>query len=150
MIREFKFRRQAHLTRFLGRLLFQSLQGAGLSDNFQLISWVPLHWWRRWHRGYNQAELLARRLADLSRRPARKLLRRTRWTAPQTHLSRPARMANVRGAFAMRRWTDVNGKRILLIDDVLTTGATASEASAVLRAAGAKVYVAVLAVATSS
>ena len=158
MIRALKFRRQAHTARFLAQLLFQSLQGAGLAarradlaEQFDLITWVPLHWLRRWLRGYNQAELLARRLAALSRHPAKPLLRRTRWTVPQTHLSRQARLANVRGAFALRRSLSLDGhlagKRILLIDDVLTTGATASEASRVLRAAGAQVSVAVLAVA---
>ena len=147
LIRALKFRRQAHSARFLGQLLFQAVQGAAFDDNFDLITWVPLHWWRRWNRGYNQAELLARGLAGLSGCSARPLLKRTRWTAPQTHLSRPARLANVRGAFALRRGVSVSGERILLVDDVLTTGATASEAASVLRDSGAEVHVAVVAVA---
>ena len=151
MSRALKFRRQAHTARCLAQLLFQRLQGADLTEQFDLITWVPLHWLRRWLRGYNQAELLARRLAALSRHPARPLLRKTRWTVPQTHLSRQARLANVRGSFALRHSLSLDGhltgKRILLIDDVLTTGATASEASRVLRDAGAQVSVAVLAVA---
>ena len=151
MIRALKFRRRAHTSRFLAQLLFDSLQGAGLADKFDLITWLPLHWLRRWNRGYNQAELLARHLASLSRRPVRPLLRKTRWTPPQTHLSRKARLADVRGSFALRRRVslteNLTAKRILLIDDVLTTGATASESAGVLHAAGARVTVAVVAVA---
>ncbi len=76
------------------------------------------------------------------------LLRRVRWTVPQTQLrSRQARRENVRGAFALRRGLDVAEKQILLIDDVLTTGATASEAASVLSNDGAMVTVAVVAVA---
>ena len=152
IIRALKFRRQAHNAGFLAELLSQAFQGADPADGqFDLITWVPLHWWRRWLRGYNQSALIARRLIPLIRRPAMPLLRRTRWTAPQTHLSRQARLANVRGAFALRRIAsltiDLTGKRILLIDDVLTTGATASECAGVLCAAGARVSVAVAAVA---
>ena len=90
---------------------------------------------------------MARRLGDLMGPRAGPLLRRVRWTAPQTHLSRQARRENVRGAFALRRGLDVAGKQIVLIDDVLTTGATASEAASVLSNDGAMVTVAVVAVA---
>ena len=114
---------------------------------FDQVSWVPLHWWRQWCRGYDQAERLARRLGDLSGSRTGRLLRRVRWTAPQTHLSRQGRRENVRGAFALRRGVEVRDKRILLVDDVLTTGATANEAAGVLRKAGAQVAVAVVAVA---
>ena len=149
MIRKLKFRGQAHVAKFLGELLWQAVEGAEMPDQFDLVTWVPLHWWRKWNRNYNQAELLARRVADLSGRAGRSLLRKTRWTAPQTHLSRKGRIANVRGAFAMRRGITVSGRRVLLVDDVLTTGATASEAAGVLRGAGAEVYAAVVGVAGS-
>lgn len=147
MVRGLKFARQAHLAKLLGELLHLSIEGAGMTDQFDVITPVPLHWWRSWCRGYNQAQLLAERLSALSRRPVRPLLRRVRWTEPQTHLSRSARLANVRGAFALRIGLDMQDKRVLLIDDVLTTGATASEAASVLRRAGARVNVAVVAVA---
>lgn len=147
MIRKLKFARQPQTAQFLGELMKAAVQGGEPDGEFDLISYVPLHWWRRWLRGYNQAELLAERLGRLSRRPVRRLLRRTRWTQPQTHLSRQARIENVRGAFATVRGVDISGKRVLLVDDVLTTGATASEASRVLGKAGASVAVAVLAVA---
>ena len=152
MIRRLKFNRQAYAANFLAELLWQAVQGAGL-EQFDMITCVPLHWRRRWSRGYNQSHLLGSRLASMSGRPFRPLLRRTRWTDPQTHLSRQARLDNVRGVFALRRSislaADLSGKRILLIDDVLTTGATASEAAGVLAKAGAKIYVGVVAVAAN-
>ena len=146
MIRKLKFRGQSHAAKFMGELLWQAVQGAQINQ-FDLVTWVPLHWWRKFNRNYNQAELLARRVGSLSGRPCRGLLRKTRWTAPQTHLSRQGRLANVRGAFALRRMITVDGKRVLLVDDVLTTGATASEAANILGAGGAKVCVAVVGVA---
>lgn len=147
MIRKLKFSRGTDSARLLGELLFGAVQAVQWPIQFELVSWVPLHWRRRWGRGYDQAELLARKLGDLSGQGTFGLLRRTRLTAPQTHLSRQRRRENVRGAFAVRRGVDVADKKILLVDDVLTTGATANEAAGVLRKAGAEVSVAVVAVA---
>ena len=146
MIRKLKFGGRAHTARLLGEMLWQAVQGSGINQ-FDLVTWVPLHWWRKWNRNYNQAELLARRLGGLSGRACQGLLRKTRWTPAQTHLSRQDRLANVRGSFGLRRMVKVDGKRVLLVDDVLTTGATASEAAGILRAGGAEVCVAVVGVA---
>jgi ComF family protein len=108
---------------------------------------VPLHWWRRWRRGYNQSETLARAIADrlgLPFRPA--WLRRVRHTPLQTLQTPSGRHVNVRGAFRARRKAALRGRTALLIDDVLTTGSTCSEAAGALREAGAvRVVVAVLA-----
>jgi ComF family protein len=108
---------------------------------------VPLHWWRRFRRGYNQAEVLSAAVArslGMEHRPG--WLRRTRPTASQVGLSKSDRRANVRGAFRAARSARLAGATVLLVDDVLTTGATASEAARALKAAGARaVYTAVLA-----
>ncbi len=109
---------------------------------------VPLHWWRRWHRGYNQAETLARVIAmELALPCLPRCLRRIRNTPLQTlQPSNSVRQDNVRGAFVPRKGVKLAGQRVLLIDDVLTTGATASEAARALRRAGAEaVMIAVLA-----
>jgi len=113
----------------------------------QVIVPIPLHRWRRWQRGYNQSEALARGLAIGMRIPLNRwVLRRIRPTPPQTAMTADGRRKNVLDAFQTTRLTSVAGLRILLVDDVLTTGATADAAATVLRAAGAaQVHVAVLA-----
>jgi ComF family protein len=112
-----------------------------------LVVPVPLHWRRKWTRGYNQSESLARTLASKLDLPFRTdVLRRTRNTSSQVQQSALARQENVRGAFAARSRSELNGKAILLVDDVLTTGSTANEAARALRSAGvARVFAAVVA-----
>ena len=107
---------------------------------------VPLHWWRRWRRGHNQSAALARGLASVLGLPVSFCLRRTRNTPKQTQQVASARRDNVRGAFRARRGLRLKGRSVLLVDDVLTTGSTASEAARALRDAGAsRVIVAALA-----
>jgi ComF family protein len=108
---------------------------------------IPLHWWRRWSRGYNQSEALANMLASRLKLPCRpRWLRRIRHTPQQTLQTPTERKANVRGAFQARSMARLRGKNVLLVDDVLTTGSTCHEAARALRDAGAiQVMVAVLA-----
>jgi ComF family protein len=108
---------------------------------------VPLHWWRQWRRGYNQSLALARGLAGRLGVPCRPAwLRRVRNTPQQTQQSASARRENVRGAFRARAVPGLKGRAVLLVDDVMTTGSTASEAARALLEAGAsRVSVAVLA-----
>jgi ComF family protein len=107
---------------------------------------IPMHWRRRWLRGTNTPERIADVLGAHLKVPAVPLLRRVRPTRPQSDLSRMARMVNVRGAFRLRRGYDCRGARLLLVDDILTTGATCNAAASVLRAAkAATVCVAVIA-----
>jgi ComF family protein len=114
---------------------------------FDVIVPVPMHWTRRARRGANSAETIAARLADRLRLPlAPELIARRRRTAPQASLSPGRRRANVRGAFRVRPHADLAGARVLLVDDILTTGATLNEAGKVFAKAGAAdVAVAVLA-----
>lgn len=112
-----------------------------------LVVPVPLHWWRRWRRGYNQSEILARAIAGRLDVPCRpRWLRRIRSTPRQVLQSPTDRWQNMRDAFCARATAELRGRCVLLVDDVLTTGATCSEAARALRAAGARrVVVAVLA-----
>src|SRR5262249_28634573 len=111
---------------------------------------VPLHWRRRWARGYNQSEALARAIASRLRLPCRSgYLRRIRNTPMQSLQSAASRLSNVRDAFRATSTRKLAGQCVLLVDDVLTTANTANEAARVLRGAGAaRVVVAVLARAT--
>ncbi|HLN23270.1 MAG TPA: ComF family protein [Patescibacteria group bacterium] len=112
--------------------------GAELLTEADVIVPVPLHRWRLLQRRYNQAALLANALGRLSGVPAvPDALLRVRHTTSQGHLGRKERRRNVRGAFQMARLGSVAGRRVLLIDDVLTSGATIEECVRVLRADGA-------------
>lgn len=106
---------------------------------------VPMHWWRRVVRGTSAAEVIAGRLARLAGVPVRRPLRRRRATVMQNRLPFEERRANVRDAFAASR-RGVEGKRVLLVDDVVTTGGTLSACRRTLSKAGATaVHVAVIA-----
>jgi ComF family protein len=116
--------------------------------NANVLIPIPLHWRRRITRGYNQSQALARTLASALGLPCRpRWLRRVRPTPPQSAQTSPtARKENMRGAFAARSGLDLQGKTILLVDDVMTTGSTAHEAARALRPARpAQIVVAVLA-----
>jgi len=99
---------------------------------------APLHWWRHWHRGFNQSELLAREVSRRTGVPLYSALRRVRATSVQAGLSHTARRKNVAGAFRARRASEtLKGRHVLLIDDVMTTGSTAAACAAELKRAGA-------------
>jgi ComF family protein len=121
----------------------ETLQGLGAD----CVVPVPLHWWRRWQRGYNQSEAVARVLARALHLPLFvRGLRRVRATAKQVDLSLTARRDNVRNAFQARPSMPFAGRTVLLVDDVMTTGSTVHEAARALRQGGAaRVVVAVLA-----
>jgi len=110
-----------------------------------LIAAIPLSRVRFLERGYNQAERLATGAAEALGVTASPILSRTRSTRSQTRLSRSERRRNVDGAFSVESETRLEGRRVLLIDDVVTTGATSLAAAAPLSAAGAVVDVAALA-----
>jgi ComF family protein len=131
----FKFRGKRALARPLAALAADAL-GAHLPTDLDALVAVPLAPGRERERGFNQSALLAERLAAELGVPARPgWLRRTRATAPQTELSAADRAANVRGAFAASG--EARGRAVAIVDDVLTTGATASECARALLAAGA-------------
>ncbi len=143
LVHLFKYAGVTALARPLGRLLRLAMPR---DRRFDLIVPTPLHWRRRWTRGYNQSMLLARELAPVLGLKPVNALRRTRATPTQAGLSRTARRANVAGAFVVRDASLVRGRRVLLVDDVMTTGATLRACAAALKRAGAQsVSIAVLA-----
>lgn len=139
VMHDFKYGGQVHLRHVLGRWLAETLQDPRLAGReFDYIVPVPLHPARERERTFNQAHLLATLLGRASGRPVRPLLQRIRYTTTQTRFDREERMENLSGAFRLRRGADVQECRVLLIDDVLTTGSTLSECASVLRQAGAR------------
>ena len=129
----------AAVGRLLGELLAirvrEALADGELSRPDRLVP-VPLHPWRLWQRGFNQAELIAAALGrDIGVPVLAGALRRVRNTPPQSGLGAASRRTNLRGAFSAA--VEVAGRHVLLIDDVMTTGATARECAGVLRQAGA-------------
>jgi ComF family protein len=127
-----------HLRHLVARWLLQAFADARLAgEKFDLIVPVPLHPARKRERGFNQAELLGLELQSASGIRCHSVLQRTRYTTTQTQFDRSERIENLRGAFRLRRRSDVRGLRMLLVDDVLTTGSTLSECASVLKKAGA-------------
>jgi ComF family protein len=143
-IRLFKYQKKVAMADALGELL----NAVPLPfPAFDIIMPVPLHPVRLREREYNQSLLLADRLnRQLRLALSYDNLVRSRHTAPQTELSRAVRLTNLRRAFDVLRPAEVHGKRVLLVDDVMTTGATVNECAKTLRRAGtADVYVCTLA-----
>jgi ComF family protein len=140
LIHLFKYARIRTLAGPLGEMIASAVPR---DQSFDAVVPVPLHWRRRLERGFNQSELLARAVARRYGLPVTNAVRRRRTTTAQAGLSNAKRRANVAGAFKVARPQAIAGRRVLLVDDVMTTGATAAACAAALRRAGAS-YVALL------
>jgi ComF family protein len=141
------------LSRAVGQWLAERRGDELAQFRADLIVPVPMHWRRRLTRGANSPEILAQCLGRRLKVPVARLLVRRRHTRPQKDLLPRERFQNVRGAFRLRRFARSlpEGSHVLLVDDILTTGATCSEAAGVLKRAGAAaVAVAVVARAQGS
>ncbi|MDD3164656.1 MAG: ComF family protein [Oscillospiraceae bacterium] len=136
-LQRYKFRGADYYAPFFGGLIAGAVREK-LSDAYDLVTWTPISPQRRRARGYDQAELLAAAVCkNLGGSPVR-LLRKVVHTPPQSGtVSAAARRANVLGVYEAENAAVLTGRRILLIDDIMTTGATLSECSRVLRTAGA-------------
>ena len=120
----------ADMGTWMGRLV------SALAGQDWVVVPVPMHWWREWQRGFNQSTILARAVAKSMGIASIPVLIKTRPTMSQVGLGRARRLANLEGAFVCRQ--DLTGARVLLVDDVATTGTTLNQAAKALKAAGAK------------
>jgi ComF family protein len=137
-IHRYKYQRALWFEPFLADLLVHKALPALRGQNWDFIVPVPLHPVKRREREFNQAERLAAKLGIAAEIPLHpRLLRRVRPTATQTRLTRQQRAANMRRAFAVRPGVRLDGERIILVDDVFTTGATTSACAQALKASGA-------------
>lgn len=121
--------------RFFSRMLAEEIAGSSLYSDVDTVVPVPLHWTRRWSRGYNQAEVIGETIAiRLGASLRLDILERHRRTKTQTKMTIERKEANVSDAFRLKKRADLSGCRhILLIDDVFTTGATVNSCRKVLR-----------------
>ena len=134
LIHIYKYNGVEPLAAPFGKLLAQVLPR---EQTFDVIVPMPLHWRKRWQRGFNQAELLAKEISRRWNVPVEKAVRRRRGSVAQAGLSNAQRRKNVAHVFKAAKGKPLDGKRVLLVDDVFTTGATASSCARVLKRAGA-------------
>jgi ComF family protein len=134
LIHLFKYAKVESLALPLSRFLIRAMP---ISEGFDVIIAMPMHWRKKWERGFNQAELLARPLAERYGLKLSTNLRRKRYTRSQAGLTETQRQQNLKNSFCVKKAEQIAGKRVLLVDDVLTTGATLRAAAGALKRAGA-------------
>ena len=138
VVKRLKYSTREEFAPFMAARMLDTLAEEYRGRVFDLVVPVPLHRSREGDRGFNQSLLLAEVIAAGLNLPCHsKALRRIRATPSQTRLTRDQRANNISGAFAVSRPLAVRDKRLLLVDDVFTTGATLNECARMLRAAGA-------------
>ncbi len=134
LIHLLKYAKIESLARPLSRYLRQAMP---LDRRFDVVIAMPMHWRKRWERGFNQAALLAQPVAKHYGFALAGNLRRKRYTKSQAGLTEAQRQENLKDSFCVRKPDQLAGKRVLLIDDVFTTGATLRAAAGALKSAGA-------------
>jgi ComF family protein len=141
LIHQFKYKNREYLDKLLARLMIDFIKEYDLPmEIIDLVIPVPLYTSRLREREFNQALLLSKEIAlEFKKKLVYDNLVRLRNTRTQTRLKDSERLLNVRNSFALAKEKDIKGKNILLIDDVLTTAATVSEAASALKHAGANV-----------
>lgn len=123
-------------------MIFQSLAAAKLLNAIDIVTYVPMRRKDKLKRGYNQTAIIARELAQLAEKPCAALLKKVRDTSQQKTLGAVDRRKNVKDAFAHKSRHNIQGKTVLIIDDVCTTGSTLNEAAGKLKGAGAEKVIA--------
>lgn len=142
LMHRLKYQNQPEIGVYLGKMYAQKLSAIGFFETIDLIAPIPIHRSKLRKRGYNQASQFAKGLSEATKVPwGEQTLLRTVASVSQTQKSRLERYDNVEGVFSVNELHAVSGKHILLVDDVLTTGATISVAGNALIDAGAQVSV---------
>lgn len=124
LLHEIKYKGRKDLAHELGKQFGFKILNKLSVEAFDLIIPVPLHWKRRRQRGYNQSQEIANGLSEILQIPVQEIIRRKRATATQTAKTKVERMKNLESAFWLETENDLSSTNILLLDDVITTGAT--------------------------
>ena len=139
LLHAYKFGRRKYLKNFFLKIMSQFVHAYVKTEHFDAVAAVPIDPKKKRERGFNQSELLSKKLAARLKLPhASRGLSRTRSSSPQSLLSKQDRKQNVQGCFLVKAKESFREKRVLLIDDILTTGQTASECARILKEAGAR------------
>ncbi len=139
MVKKFKYEGKNYLYKPFGGIMVDTIKSKGLENKVDLIAYIPAHRRKEALRGYNQAELLASYIAEKLDKPLLKNnLVKLKWTEDQSHSNKAERVVNLKDSFHIKNPDEIRGKKILLIDDIITTGATMEESSRVLMNNGAK------------
>jgi ComF family protein len=136
LIHHFKYGQKTHLATLLGRAMALIILNDNVLYHADMIVPVPLFWLKRLKRGYNQSSLLCGVISENTGLPTITALKRTRYTRTQTKLSDKARKTNIKNAFSIACGC-IKDKKVILVDDVMTTGATMNECARILKQAGA-------------
>lgn len=136
LVHRFKYKNTPELARLFGTLAVEKLAEEGIRTD--LIVPAPLHWMRKFIRGFNQAELLGKVISMKTGIPVSNCLSRVKWTKQQARLNREERKKNLRNAFYAKKTFICENSSILLVDDVMTTGSTLTAATKELLKAGAR------------
>lgn len=138
-LHKFKFQGKSYLYKGFGEILIYTIEEMGLKNKIDAIIFVPMHSRKKAQRGYNQSELLAKYVAENLEIPLLKNhLLKSKWTEEQNKLGKVERMTNLKNSFKAINTNDFKDKDILLIDDIITTGATMEECAKTLVESGAK------------
>ncbi len=142
-VHQFKYRGRSQLSRLLSGFIIDFIKdNAEILEGVNAVTAVPLSAKRLKEREYNQSRLLAAEISETFALPLLDALIKTRSTPPQSEMRRESRLTNIKDAFGMREGVNLNGRNVLLVDDVLTTGSTLNECARVLAEAGAKKVIA--------
>jgi len=143
LIIDIKFHGRSDLAVKLGKWAAMEAEKHGFWEGADALVPVPLTWWRHWRRGYNQAEMLARGMSEVTGLPVLNLLKRTKNRTPQSRLKGEARQENAKGIYHATIPDKWQGKCLVLVDDVMTTGATLGSCALALQNAdkNAKIYI---------
>lgn len=148
LIHDFKYRNFPSLARRLGNIMGEELKNVGFLNDVDAICPIPMHWSKKMRRGYNQTEYLAAGISEITKIPVSNDLKAIKRHSTQTHLSPLERQQNTQGIFTLRNAEKYQGKHVILLDDVCTTGATLTSAADTImaQAPGAEISLLTLAV----